>query len=142
MIKYGYDRTMYLLKTVFSEGYENLEYIYRTIEYLNQNSKSNSLRITGDVLVTNLNKLTQRFTKRKVLQNNRSSFYEKMFENYFNICRNCKHCISSCTWLYLLRRYCRAHQKSKRKSLIQKNSESLGFRNFSSRSQTKYPNRL
>ena len=67
MIKNGYDRTMYLLKTVFSEGYENLEYIYRTIEHMNQSNKSNSLRITGDVLVTNLNKLTQRLTKRKVL---------------------------------------------------------------------------
>ena len=67
MIKNGYDRTMYLLKTVFSEGYENLEYIYRAIEHMNQSNKSNSLRITGDVLVTNLNKLTQRLTKRKVL---------------------------------------------------------------------------
>ena len=67
MIKSGYDRTMYLLKTVFSEGYENLEYIYRTIDYMNRNNKSNSLRITGDVLVTNLNKITQRLTKRKIL---------------------------------------------------------------------------
>lgn len=67
MIKNGYDRTMYLFKTVFSEGYEDLEYIYRTIKYMNQNKKSNSLRITGDVLVTNLNKLTQRLTKRKIL---------------------------------------------------------------------------
>ena len=67
MIKSGYDRTMYLLKTVFSEGYENLEYIYRTIDYMNRNNKSNSLRITGDVLVTNLNKVTQKLTKRKIL---------------------------------------------------------------------------
>ena len=67
MIKGGYDRTMYLLKTVFSEGYENLEYIYRTINYINKNDKSNSLRITGDVLVTNLNKITQKLTKRKIL---------------------------------------------------------------------------
>ena len=67
MIKSGYDITMYLLKTVFSEGYENLEYIYRTIDYMNRNNKSNSLRITGDVLVTNLNKITQRLTKRKIL---------------------------------------------------------------------------
>lgn len=67
MIKSGYDRTMYLLKTVFSEGYENLEYIYCTIDYMNRNNKSNSLRITGDVLVTNLNKITQRLTKRKIL---------------------------------------------------------------------------
>lgn len=67
MIKSGYDRTMYLLKAVFSEGYENLEYIYRTIDYMNRNNKNNSLRITGDVLVTNLNKITQRLTKRKIL---------------------------------------------------------------------------
>ena len=65
MIKNGYDRTTYLLKTVFSEGYNDLEFIYQTIEYLNRNNKSNSLRITGDVLVTNLNKITQRLTKRK-----------------------------------------------------------------------------
>lgn len=67
MIKSGYDRTMYLLKMFFSEGYENLEYIYRTIDYMNKNNKSNSLRITGDVLITNLNKITQRLTKRKIL---------------------------------------------------------------------------
>ena len=67
MIKSGYDKTMYLLKAVFSEGYENLEYIYRTIDYMNRNNKNNSLRITGDVLVTNLNKITQRLTKRKIL---------------------------------------------------------------------------
>ena len=66
MIKNGYERTMYLLKTVFSEGYDNLEYIYRTIDYMNRNSKGNSLRITGDVLVTNLNKITQKLTKRKI----------------------------------------------------------------------------
>lgn len=67
MIKKGYDRTMYLLKTVFAEGYDNLDYIYRTIDYMNQNNKCNSLRITGDVLVTNLNKIMQRLTKRKIL---------------------------------------------------------------------------
>lgn len=67
MIKSGYERTMFLLKTVFSEGYENLEYIYRTIKYMNLNNKSNSLRITGDMLVTNLNKITEKLTKRKIL---------------------------------------------------------------------------
>lgn len=67
MIKAGYDRSMYLLKSVFSEGYEDLEYIYRTIDYMNRNNKNNSLRITGDVLVTNLNKITQRLTKRRIL---------------------------------------------------------------------------
>lgn len=67
MIKSGYDRTMRLLKTVFSEGYENLDHIYHTINEINQRNKGNSLRITGDVLVTNLNKITQKLTKRKIL---------------------------------------------------------------------------
>lgn len=67
MIKEGFDRGMYLLKSVFSQGYENLDEIYQTIEQANRSIKSDSLRITGDVLVTNLNKLTQRLTKRKIL---------------------------------------------------------------------------
>lgn len=67
MIKNGYDMTMYLLNSVFCNGYENLEYIYRTIEYINQSHKDRNLRLTGDILVTNLNKVTQRLTKRKIL---------------------------------------------------------------------------
>lgn len=66
MIRDGYDRTTELLQTVFAEGYENLDHIYHTIDEMNQNNKGNRLRITGDVLVTNLNKITQRLTKRKL----------------------------------------------------------------------------
>lgn len=67
MIKDGYNRTMYLLKPILSEGYDNLEYIYNTIHYLNQSNDTSNLRITGDVLVTNINKITQKLTKRKIL---------------------------------------------------------------------------
>lgn len=66
MIDDGYKRTMQLLKKIFSEGYDNREAVYRNIERINSREKS-SLRITGDVLVTNLNKFTQRLTKRKIL---------------------------------------------------------------------------
>ncbi len=66
MMQNGYDRTMFLLRTVFSEGYDNLEHIYHSIEYMNRNTTGNSLRITGDVLVTNINKITQRLTKKKI----------------------------------------------------------------------------
>lgn len=66
MIRSGYDRTMCLLKTIFSDGHEDIESIYRAIERTNQNSHG-SLRITGDLLITNLNKITQRLTKRKIL---------------------------------------------------------------------------
>ncbi len=66
MLKDGYEKTVQLLKYVFSEGYEDLDYIYRAIDFLNK-SKSNSLRITGDVITTNFNKITQKLTKRKIL---------------------------------------------------------------------------
>lgn len=67
MIVGGYEKTTHLMKMIFAEGYDNLEYIYKTIDYINQNSKSSSLRITGDVIVTNFNRITQRLTKRNIL---------------------------------------------------------------------------
>ena len=67
MIKDGYERTKYILKNVFAEGYENLDYIYDTIEQMNKDTNNNSLRITGDVLVTNLNKITQKLTRKKII---------------------------------------------------------------------------
>ena len=67
MIKEGYDRTKYILKNVFAEGYENLDCIYNNIEQMNKDTNNHSLRITGDVLVTNLNKITQKLTRKKVI---------------------------------------------------------------------------
>lgn len=66
MIQSGYERTMRRLKVLFAEGYEDFEYIYRIISCL-AGSENSRLRITGDVLVTNLNKITQKLTKRKIL---------------------------------------------------------------------------
>lgn len=68
MMQAGYDRTTQILQSVFFKGYEDLEHIYRTIAMLNRsNANSSSMRITGDMLVTNLNKITQKLTKRKIL---------------------------------------------------------------------------
>lgn len=67
MIKNGYERTKQILESVFEEGYKNIDHIYNTIENMNKSNKNYSLRITGDVLVTNLNKITQRLTKKSVL---------------------------------------------------------------------------
>ncbi len=64
MINDGYDRTAYILKNILSEGYENLKYIYRAIDFMNRNNKNNRPRITGDVLVTNLNRITKKLTKK------------------------------------------------------------------------------
>ncbi len=67
MINIGYERTRLLLKPIFSKGYDDLDHIYRVIDYTNRNCKNTCLRITGDMLVTNLNKITQKLTKRKIL---------------------------------------------------------------------------
>ena len=68
MIQSGYDRTTQVLQSVFFKGYEDLDHIYRTIAGMNRtNAESGSLRITGDMLVTNLNKITKKLTKRKIL---------------------------------------------------------------------------
>lgn len=67
MINDGYERAMYLLRSVFAEGYDNLETIYGAIEQMNRENRNHSFRVTGDVLVTNLNKITQKLTRRKIL---------------------------------------------------------------------------
>ena len=67
MLEVGYERTKNLLKTYFSDGYDNLEQIYRNIDFVNQNSKDSPLRLTGDVIITNFNKITQKLARRKIL---------------------------------------------------------------------------
>ena len=67
MLEDGYERTKNILKEYFSDGYDNLEQIYRNIDFINQNNKDSRLRLTGDVIITNFNKITQKLTKRKIL---------------------------------------------------------------------------
>ncbi len=64
MINIGYQRTTEILNPIFSKGYDSLEYIYNTIDFINKNCADKSLRLTGDVLVTYLNKVTQHLAKR------------------------------------------------------------------------------
>ena len=66
MMEKGYERTYSILNSVFRQGYRNIDYIYQTISDINAANKNNNLRITGDMVVTNLNKITQVFLKRKV----------------------------------------------------------------------------
>jgi hypothetical protein len=67
MLEVGYERTKNILKEYFSDGYDNLEQIYRNIDFINQNNKDSRLRLTGDVIITNFNKITQKLTRRKIL---------------------------------------------------------------------------
>lgn len=67
MLEAGYERAKNILKEYFSDGYDNLEQIYRNIDFINQNSEDSRLRLTGDVIITNFNKITQKLTRRKIL---------------------------------------------------------------------------
>ena len=67
MLEVGYERTKNVLKEYFSDGYDNLEQIYHNIDFINQNTEDSRLRLTGDVVITNFNKITQKLTRRKIL---------------------------------------------------------------------------
>lgn len=66
MLTVGYDHTRHILKGILYDGYEDVEAIYKAIE-LTGVGKPLKLRLTGDVIVTNLNKVTQKFAQRKII---------------------------------------------------------------------------
>ena len=65
MMDMGYERTYKTLKEFLVNGIEDYEYIYRLIENKNRGIER-KLRISGDMTVTNINKVAQKLTKRKV----------------------------------------------------------------------------
>lgn len=66
MIDKGYEITRFTLKSVLGEGNYSIDAIYKNIEYLNNQYKNKKMRITGDVMVTNLNKITKKITKKRI----------------------------------------------------------------------------
>lgn len=69
MIEEGYNRTRYILSDIFSNGTEDLEFVYSRIEQRNSELKSNKIRITGDVIVSNMNKLVKRVVRHNKIIN-------------------------------------------------------------------------
>lgn len=67
MLRDGYDRAKHILQTVLCDGSKNLDSIYRSIDYLNNRSGCGTPRITGDMLVTNLNRVTRKLAKRNIV---------------------------------------------------------------------------
>ena len=67
MLEIGYERTKNILKEYFSHGSDNLERVYRNIDFINKNNQEGRLRLTGDVITTNFNKITQKLTRKKIL---------------------------------------------------------------------------
>lgn len=67
MIEEGYTRADWLLRTMLGGDHRDTEGVLSAIRQANQAARNSPLRVTGDLLVNNLNKLTQRLAKRRVL---------------------------------------------------------------------------
>ncbi len=67
MIQSGYNTTKEVLSKAFAKGYDNLEHIYSYIKEQKEKTPPRAVRITGDMLVSNINKITKKITKQKIL---------------------------------------------------------------------------
>lgn len=65
MVNEGYSRTRKILSDIFSNGTDDLETIYRKIEHNNLLEPNKKIRITGDVVVTNMNKMAKKILRNK-----------------------------------------------------------------------------
>ncbi len=66
MLSQGFEDTSKLLQALLYKGKDDLGHIYRHIEFINRHMPSPKVRITGDVFVTNLNRIAKKFAKRKL----------------------------------------------------------------------------
>lgn len=65
MLHEGYYRTKRILSDIFSAGTNDLATIYKKTEQINQQNNKKKIRITGDIIVTNMNKVVKRVVRHK-----------------------------------------------------------------------------
>lgn len=64
MINEGYRRTKEIMTFVFSNGFDDLDFIHNRIAEINiAYNTSKTIRITGDIIVTNLNRLAKKIIR-------------------------------------------------------------------------------
>lgn len=68
MIDIGYQRTHSILEETFGGAGEDLEKIYAAIARSNHSHNNKKIRLTTDIVITNLNKITQKLSKRKNIE--------------------------------------------------------------------------
>ncbi|MCL2367068.1 MAG: patatin-like phospholipase family protein [Oscillospiraceae bacterium] len=66
MIQTGYDKSMTLFDMYFKNGVEDIDYIYSKIRFIDELRGKQPFRLTGDVVVNNLNKILKKVVKSKV----------------------------------------------------------------------------
>ncbi len=67
MIDEGYETAKNILSFVLGNNSSGPEKIYSRIAFLNSLTKTKKTRITGDVFVTNLNRITKRLVQKKII---------------------------------------------------------------------------
>jgi predicted acylesterase/phospholipase RssA len=60
MIKTGYEHSHNVFEVIFKNGIDDLEHIYKQIAFFNSLQNEKQLRITGDVVVNNINKILKK----------------------------------------------------------------------------------
>ena len=65
MVDEGYRRTKRILSEIFASGTEDFGAIYQRIEQINSQDDKKKIRITGDVIVTNMNKVVKKVVRHK-----------------------------------------------------------------------------
>lgn len=65
MVNEGYSRTKRILSDIFSSGTDDLETVYHKIKQSNLCRSNKKIRITGDVVVTNMNKILKKVVRNK-----------------------------------------------------------------------------
>jgi len=66
MIKMGYDVSTAMFDTVFKNGIHDVEYIYEKIRFFNEFRGKRKTRLTGDVVVNNINKAMKRLISYRI----------------------------------------------------------------------------
>ena len=66
MINVGNEYSKTVLEMIFKNGTDDLNYIYKKIAVYNAMKKERKLRITGDVVLNNINKFMKKFISRQV----------------------------------------------------------------------------
>ncbi|MCL2030682.1 MAG: patatin-like phospholipase family protein [Oscillospiraceae bacterium] len=66
MIGAGYEQAMTLFGMIFKNGADDLEYIYRQIRFLNGLRGKQKFRLTGDIVVGNINKVLKKIVASKI----------------------------------------------------------------------------
>ena len=66
MINVGYEYSNTVFDMIFKNGTDDMDYIYKKIAVYNAMKKDRVLRITGDVVLNNINKFMKKFISRQV----------------------------------------------------------------------------